>query len=68
MRKKFSIPKDLSKADHVLDAGARSKVLIHTLKSYVKEGKFEEKKYQEESEIFYIIHPLLKHLSILRNK
>lgn len=68
MRKKFSIPKDLSKADHILDAGARSKVLIETLKRYLEEGEFKENIYDEDSEIFYIIHPLLKHISILRNK
>ena len=68
LRKKFPIPNDLTKIDHIFDAAARSKVLIETLRIYSKNMKIEEKNYTENSEIYYIIHPLLKHIAILRKK
>ncbi len=66
LRKKFSAPKDRTKIDHIYDSEARSKVLIETLKSYVKSGSWEfELENNQGGETFYIIHPVLKHLAIL---
>ena len=55
-----------SKLDHVFDPYLRSLVLakvINKLKKFNKlVGKKQRKRY---SKIYYIIHPLLKHISIL---
>jgi len=68
LRKKFSPPKDRTKIDHTYDAEARAKVLIECLQNYVNYNCWE---YELESnhggDVFYIIHPVLKHLAILDN-
>lgn len=66
LRKKFSAPKDRTEIDHIYDSEARSKVLIETLKQYVKSGGWDfELESGKGGETFYIIHPVLKHLAIL---
>ena len=66
LRKKFSAPKDRAEIDHIYDSEARSKVLIETLKQYVKSGGWDfELESGKGGETFYIIHPVLKHLAIL---
>ena len=66
LRKKFSAPKDRTEIDHIYDSEARSKVLIETLKHYVKSGGWDfELESNKGGETFYIIHPVLKHLAIL---
>lgn len=67
-RKKFPIPADKSTIDHIYDSEVRSQVLIDTLKNYILKGKFEfELEDNSGGETFYIIHPVLKHISILGN-
>lgn len=66
MRKKFPPPTDRTLVDHIHDSAARSNVLIETLKRYISNGKFEfELEENKGGETFYIIHPVLKHISIL---
>jgi len=66
LRKNFSAPKDRAEIDHIYDSEARSKVLIETLKQYVKSGGWDfELESGKGGETFYIIHPVLKHLAIL---
>jgi methionyl-tRNA formyltransferase len=68
-RQKFSPPKDVLSIDHVYDSAARAKVLVETLRDYArnKKWKFEIEK-NTGGEIYYIIHPVLKHIAILRNQ
>jgi methionyl-tRNA formyltransferase len=70
LRKKFPSPQNRKKIDHVYDSEVRAKVLIACLKKYILLGNWEyEKKKNLSGEIFYIIHPVLKHLAILsKNK
>ena len=67
LRQKFSPPKNLINIDHIFDSAARSKVLIDTLKEYLINKKLVLKDYCENSETFYIVHPILKHLAILKD-
>ena len=67
LRKKFSPPKNRTEIDHIYDSEARAKVLIETLEYYVESGSFNfELENNKGGETFYIIHPVLKHLSILQ--
>ena len=66
LRRKFSAPKDRTQIDHIYDSEVRSKVLIETLSKYIKSGIWDfDLKNNEGGEIYYIIHPVLKHLAIL---
>ena len=66
LRRKFSPPKNRTEIDHIYDSEARAKVLIETLEYYVESGSFNfELENNQGGETFYIIHPVLKHLSIL---
>ena len=64
-RKKFPPPEDRTQIDHIYDSAARAKVLIETLQEYINSGEFQFKKDLEKGEIYYIIHPILKHIAIL---
>jgi len=66
LRRKFPPPDKRVEIDHIYDSEARAKVLIETLQNYVDDGKFNfELQSNVGGETFYIIHPVLKHLSIL---
>jgi methionyl-tRNA formyltransferase len=67
LRKKFSPPENRTEIDHIYDSETRAKVLIKTLEYYVESGSFNfELENNKGGETFYIIHPVLKHLSILQ--
>ena len=66
LRKRFPAPKDRTKLDHISDSEVRAAVLIECLHDYVSSGSWNfEVKDNHGGEDFYIIHPVLKHLSIL---
>jgi methionyl-tRNA formyltransferase len=66
VRRKFKPPINRVEMDHVYDSEVRSKVLIETLKKYIKYGSWDfELECNDGGEVFYIIHPVLKHLAIL---
>lgn len=66
MRKKFPPPLNRQEIDHVYDSAARAKVLVETLRKYVELGSWDfELSDKNIGEIFYIIHPVLKHIAIL---
>ena len=66
LRKKFPAPKDRTEIDHIYDSKVRSEVLVKTLKKYANSGFWGfELEDNKGVEIFYIIHPVLKHLAIL---
>jgi methionyl-tRNA formyltransferase len=64
----FPPPKNRDKIDHIFDSAARAKVLIVTLKEYKTSGKFDTQNEISDGEIYFIIHPILKHIAILANK
>ena len=64
-RSKFSAPPSCLELDHIYDSAARAKVLVQTLQDYQKNGKFCSLENVQEGNLFYIIHPVLKHLAIL---
>ena len=64
-RKKFSVPKDLHEYDHRYDSASRAKVLVKTLKNYVKRKKWITLKNKlSKGDNYYIIHPVLKNIII----
>jgi methionyl-tRNA formyltransferase len=66
LRRKFPSPKNRQAIDHVYDSAARAKVLIETLRHYLKCGEWEfELPANNGGETYYIIHPVLKHIAIL---
>ena len=68
IRRKFSPPIDRREIDHKYDSEARVKVLIECLQNFIKSGQWEYKLNNNiGGETYYIIHPVLKHLSILGN-
>jgi methionyl-tRNA formyltransferase len=66
-RSKFPVPPDALELDHIYDSAARAKVLIQTLNEYKEKGDFSYLKVDknERGNLYYIIHPVLKHLAIL---
>ena len=64
-RKKFPPPEDRTQIDHKYDSAARAKVLIETLQEYQNSGEFQCKEDLEKGEVYFIIHPILKHIAIL---
>lgn len=66
LRRKFRPPMDLQNIDHIYDSAARAKVLVESLKNYLKCGGWEvETTDNSGGETYYIIHPVLKHIAIL---
>ena len=67
IREKFPAPNDRTGIDHIYDSQVRAVVLIKTLKKYIEFGSFNFD-YVENvgGETFYVIHPVLKHLAILK--
>lgn len=66
LRRKFPPPENRQAIDHIYDSGARAKVLVETLKNYLKCGGWEfELPANTGGETYYIIHPVLKHIAIL---
>jgi len=64
-RKKFSVPNDLHEYDHRYDSASRAKVLVKTLKNYVKRKKWITLKNKlSKGDNYYIIHPVLKNIII----
>ncbi len=63
----FNPPKGVD-LDYVFDPWMRSVTMVNILNdlNFIKEVKLHENKSQN-SEMYYIIHPVLKHISILKN-
>lgn len=64
-RKKYEIKQKAVDFDYVLDPLVRTKILIE----FFKQGKVNLKKQEdhEDASTFYIVHPLIKHASILKH-
>ncbi len=65
-RRKFASPPDRTQIDHVYDAMFRAEVLVQTLKEYAHAQKWKvDAASNVGGEMYYIIHPVLKHIAIL---
>lgn len=66
LRRKFPPPENRQSIDHIYDSGARAKVLVETLRDYLKCGGWKfTLQANTGGETYYIIHPVLKHIAIL---
>ena len=62
----FKIPKNKSEIDLLYDPYIRAETISSVLKKYKKNGFLKSKKQNNSKQkTYYIIHPVLKHLSII---
>lgn len=69
-RKKFYLDSDKENIDHIYDSAARCKVLVETISHYTKTSQWKvipEDVSSLEGETYHVVHPILKHISILSN-
>lgn len=66
-RKKYPAPKPGTDIDYVYDNEIRADLLMEVLAEWQKNGEFSEMIEQDENSgnMYYVIHPVLKHLAIL---
>ena len=68
-RRRFAAPTLRNLIDHVYDSAARARVLIETLESWCHDDVWTlEVPENEGGDVYYIIHPVLKHLAILAER
>jgi methionyl-tRNA formyltransferase len=66
MRRKFAAPFWRTGIDHLYDAAARAEVLIETLYAYQIAASWSvELPENSGGDVYYVIHPVLKHLAVL---
>lgn len=64
---KFPLPPADVDIDYIYEPYVRSQVLVKALKQHLETGSFSaQPQPQEEAETYYIIHPVLKHLALLK--
>lgn len=66
LRKTFSAPKDKEMIDHFYDSLIRANILLETIQSFTYNGCFSEIKYKNIGDMYFVIHPVLKHIAILK--
>jgi len=65
-RRKFPPPAKREHIDHLVDSELRAEVLIETLRNFQRTGEWSyDLEENSGGETYYVIHPLLKHISIL---
>lgn len=63
----FEPPPDLTELDHSFDPWMRGSLLTDVLRDYAKRGALPEcGKSDAEGEVFFVIHPVLKHIAVLQ--
>lgn len=66
-RETYPVPEGETDFDYAYEPWVRGQVLVKTLEKYVKEGKFQAiPQGNSGAETYYIIHPVLKHLAMLK--
>jgi methionyl-tRNA formyltransferase len=66
LRRKFPSPVDRSESDYTYESIIRATVLIETIQRYTQNRRWEfEMANNAGGEIYFIIHPVLKHIAIL---
>jgi len=67
-RKKYVVPHDIN-LDYVFDSIVRADLLKEVVLSFIKDKKFSFEEIEDQENLFmpyYIMHPLLKHLTLLK--
>jgi len=66
-RRKYPAPPSGLDLDHIYDNAIRADLLSEVLAEWIENQEFKEfiKQDESESETYYVIHPVLKHLAIL---
>ncbi|SCG81931.1 methionyl-tRNA formyltransferase-like protein [Proteiniborus sp. DW1] len=68
-RKRFEVPKDIQiDFDVVLDPIVRASTLIDFMQNQTDEMMLREESFNNEGNVFYIVHPVLKHMAILSQR
>jgi len=64
----FEIPLDGVDIDYIFEPYTRAVVLVDTIKRYYENGEqfITQSQKEEEAETYFIIHPVLKHLALMR--
>ncbi len=68
-RQYFRLPSRIEKMDHFYDSAARSRVLVGSLKQVIDgwpDGIVCEEQDSKKGKTYYIIHPVLKHVAIMK--
>lgn len=66
-QEKFPMPSNKENIDYVYEPWVRSQVLVKTLKSYIANKGFSLRmQNNDKAETYFIIHPVLKHLALLK--
>lgn len=69
LRRKFPAPKNRNDIDYTIDSEVRTQILIETIEQYLRTGMWSfEEEHNSGGDTYYIIHPVLKHLSILADE
>ncbi len=63
----FEVPQKMVNADYIYEPYIRSQVLVNVLNKYIECGGFAPRSQEnEKAEDYFIIHPVLKHLALLK--
>lgn len=66
-RGRFPMPADGTDIDYVYEPWLRAEVLVKALRKYGEQGKFlTEPQASDGGETYFIIHPVLKHLALMK--
>ena len=68
-KQNFGVPKRIEKIDHFYDSAVRARVLVNTLiklSGRGLEGAVMEEQQSADGDTYYIIHPVLKHIAIMK--
>ena len=69
LRRKFPAPTDRTTIDHGYDSSIRAKVLVEVIRRHIDQGDWRAVEVREGSgELYFIIHPVLKHIAILATR
>ncbi|UJF33210.1 formyltransferase family protein [Paenibacillus hexagrammi] len=63
--KTFEIPENAPDMDYIFDPYIRAQLLSEVLMHYKEYGFFPTKEQEGAEEIYFIIHPILKHIAVL---
>jgi methionyl-tRNA formyltransferase len=64
-RRRYPAPPKGIDVDHLYDGAIRADTLLHVLKDFIADGAFPTVSRDGEPEIYYVIHPVLKHLALI---
>ena len=65
-KKEFKLPQDLNGLDHILDPYFRALMLLQIIKKFIKTKKIKTRPNKRNNSFYYIIHPVLKQISVLK--